>query len=268
MARIRSCKPEFYDNERLAELSLTSRYLYRAMWHWLDKNGVGERGAKYWKAKVFPYDEDIDSKKVEKCIESLVVQKRLFEIVIDDKAHLFCPDMPDHQNFHREEKSKYPYSLDELKSMVPEQCKNSTSTVPAQQRSEIGDLKSEICNQRSEALSAADLQELWNQHCDPLPKCKTLGRSREDKARAQIKFHPDKSHWVDSIKKFTASKFCRDEWRPGFDDWLDEKKRIRALEGKYDGTSARDSPKTFAQQTWDANKQSAMELEAMKNGGE
>lgn len=117
------------------------------------------------------------------------------------------------------------------------------------------------------ALRPATLQSLWNDNCHPLPKCKTLGKSREKKARAQLKLYPEKTHWVDSLKKLTASKFCVEEWKPGFDDWLDEAKRIRALEGKYDNGrgSPRGGQKTFAQQTWDANAQSAMELEEMKN---
>ena len=114
------------------------------------------------------------------------------------------------------------------------------------------------------AFRPADLRELWNSNCGPLPKCKTLGRSREDKARAQIKLYPDRTHWVDALKKFTSSRFCTEEWLPGFDDWLNESKRIRAVEGKYDGT-ARGSPKTFQQQTFDANKEAFFELEGMKN---
>ena len=146
MARIRSCKPEFYDNESLAELPLEVRYLYRAMWHWLDMVGLGPRGAKYWKAKVFPYDEKISTENVECFLLQLKKQKRLFIVEHEGKQFLYCPDMPAHQHFHKSEQAKYSIPQDVLYSTVLAQCEHGTSTVPAALRSEIGDLKSEIGN--------------------------------------------------------------------------------------------------------------------------
>ena len=149
MARIRSCKPEFYDNESLADLSLEVRYLYRAMWHWLDMVGLGPRGAKYWKAKVFPYDEKITTENVECFLQHLITQKRLFIIDHDGKQLLYCPDMPAHQHFHKSEQPKYSIPQSVLYSTVEARCKHGTNTVPAALRSEIGDLRSEIGDLRT-----------------------------------------------------------------------------------------------------------------------
>jgi len=78
------------------------------------------------------------------------------------------------------------------------------------------------------------LFELWNSNCDPLPKAERLSDPRKAKARAQIDKYPDEKHWLEVIAKFKASDFCREQWRPGFDDLLSEPKRLKALEGSYD----------------------------------
>src|SRR3990167_11004383 len=137
VARIRSCKPKFYDNEQLAELSLEARYLYRAMWHWLDMVGLGPRGARYWKAKVFPYDEKISNEKVEGYLQELIEDRRLFIVDHEGDVLLFCPDMPPHQHFHKAEEPKYSIPQDVLYNTVQARCKHGISTVPAALRSEI-----------------------------------------------------------------------------------------------------------------------------------
>jgi len=111
-------------------------------------------------------------------------------------------------------------------------------------------------------LDPADLRNLWNDNCSTLPKCKNLSEKRIKVCRAQIKKYPDKPHWIDAINKFTCSKFCIEQWKPGFDDWLSEDKRIRAIEGRYDGN--RSGPKTFSEQTFEANKQTWEAIDAME----
>lgn len=109
------------------------------------------------------------------------------------------------------------------------------------------------------ALRPISLQNLWNNQ-DFLPRCKVLSASREKKAKTQIKLYPDESHWVESLKKLVESRFCVEEWKPGFDDWLDEKKRLKAIEGKYDDKRG---AKTFNQARTDANKQAFNEIDRM-----
>jgi hypothetical protein len=74
---------------------------------------------------------------------------------------------------------------------------------------------------------------LWNQ-TEKLPKAKDLTEERARKCRAQIQKYPSASHWVQARAKLEASRFAITEWKPGFDDFLSESKRTRALEGKYD----------------------------------
>jgi len=99
-------------------------------------------------------------------------------------------------------------------------------------------------------LTPKTLFEFWNENRKVLPACVKLSESRKRRAKAQIKNYPDIKHWEQSLSRRLLSQFCRSEWRPGFDDWLSEGKRIKALEGKYDDRKKSD-PKSFSQQRED-----------------
>jgi hypothetical protein len=83
-------------------------------------------------------------------------------------------------------------------------------------------------------LSPQDLLNLWNENCKTLPKATKLTDSRTNHARAQLLKYPAIDHWTKSLVKFVSSEFCLSKWRPDFDHFLNESKRISALEGRYD----------------------------------
>lgn len=55
--RIRTIKPAFYKNEKLAELPLSARMLFVGLWGLADREGRLEYRPKYIKAEIFPYDD-------------------------------------------------------------------------------------------------------------------------------------------------------------------------------------------------------------------
>ena len=61
MGRIRSIKPEFFQDEDLAELSPLHRILFAGLWTEADREGRLEDRPKRLKAMLLPYDEaDVD----------------------------------------------------------------------------------------------------------------------------------------------------------------------------------------------------------------
>ncbi len=54
--RIRTIKPSFYKNEKLAELPVEARMLFVGLWGLADRDGRLEYRPKYIKAEIFPYD--------------------------------------------------------------------------------------------------------------------------------------------------------------------------------------------------------------------
>ena len=57
MGRIRYLKPEFFEDEHLAELPFWVRLLFAGMWNIADKAGRFEDRPKKIRIKIFPYDE-------------------------------------------------------------------------------------------------------------------------------------------------------------------------------------------------------------------
>lgn len=61
MARIRTIKPQFFKNEQLADLPMSTRLLFIGLWTLADKEGRFEDRPKRIKAELFPYDNiDVD----------------------------------------------------------------------------------------------------------------------------------------------------------------------------------------------------------------
>lgn len=85
-----------------------------------------------------------------------------------------------------------------------------------------------------DSLQPEDLLFLWGQARGPFSAVAKFSKARRDKARSQLRRYPDATHWAQVMARFRWSKFCEEEWKPTFDDFLSETKRIRALEGKYD----------------------------------
>ena len=77
-----------------------------------------------------------------------------------------------------------------------------------------------------------EIVKLWNGSV--FPKVKIMSDARKKKLAIQIKKYPDLEHWVEALQKLQASEFCTSKWRPCFDDFLSESKRIAAIEGRYD----------------------------------
>ncbi len=59
MARIRTIKPEFWEDEGVAALSRDARLLWIATWNCADDEGILRWTPDYIKAQVFPYDADV-----------------------------------------------------------------------------------------------------------------------------------------------------------------------------------------------------------------
>jgi hypothetical protein len=127
MARIRYIKPEFFEDERLGDLSLMARYLYLGLFCHLDRTGVAPYSNRIFKAKVFPFDDQISATDVENAVNALVQAGRLQRFRWNEQEYVYCKTFTKHQLFHKNERSKFPLSQEEIEAL----CKHSASTVQA-----------------------------------------------------------------------------------------------------------------------------------------
>lgn len=108
MARTRYIKPEFFDSEKVAELSLAARLLFVGLWTLADRDGRFELSPRRIKARLFPYDDAID---VTALLNELIGRKMLQPYSASDGTALgFLPGFPKHQRPHP----------NEAKSVLPE----------------------------------------------------------------------------------------------------------------------------------------------------
>lgn len=100
MPRIRTIKPKFWDDLKIAKLSRDSRLIFIAMWNFCDDNGVIIADHTWLKSKILPYD-DITVATFKKWIDELT----RFEFIqtIDDNGsfYFFIPNFRKHQVINR-----------------------------------------------------------------------------------------------------------------------------------------------------------------------
>jgi len=97
MARIRSIKPEFWADRKLARLSRDARLLYVALWNQADEHGRVQGDVRYVKGHCLPYDDDLSLKDVERLLAELVEAGRVVRYVVDEDPYLHLPTLGKHQ---------------------------------------------------------------------------------------------------------------------------------------------------------------------------
>ena len=101
--------------------------LYIGLWCHLDRTGVAQLSPKVFKAKIFPFDDEVTADKVAELVFELTQSGRLKAFEHDGKKFVYCPNFKKHQLFHKNEKSKYSFSDEYIQA----QCQHSSSTVLA-----------------------------------------------------------------------------------------------------------------------------------------
>jgi len=112
VARIRSIKPEFWDDRKLAKrTSRDARLLYIALWNLADEWGRVNGDPQWIKGQVFSYDDDLTADSIAKMLEELE-NPALGAVVAyeaDGDPYLFLPKLGKHQRLEPEKvKSRLP----------------------------------------------------------------------------------------------------------------------------------------------------------------
>lgn len=110
MPRIRTVKPEFWEDETIATLSRDARLLFVATFNLADDEGLVRWTPSYIKANVFMYDEDIEVADARRLMDELVVAELLFPYTAGKaKQQLgFIVNFRRHQKINRPQPSKLP----------------------------------------------------------------------------------------------------------------------------------------------------------------
>lgn len=109
MARIRSIKPEFWVDRRLAQaVSRDARLLYIGLWNLADEHSRLHGDERYVKGQVFPYDDELGLAAIRDLLTELERAGRVVRYDVDGEPYLFLPKLDKHQ---RLEATKVPSRL-------------------------------------------------------------------------------------------------------------------------------------------------------------
>lgn len=98
MARIRSVKPEFWRDRKLArKTSRDARMLYVGLWNYADEHERANGDVVVIKGDVFPYDDDIDTARIEILLKELESAGVVTRYTVDGDPFLHLPNLHKHQ---------------------------------------------------------------------------------------------------------------------------------------------------------------------------
>jgi hypothetical protein len=128
VVRIRSTKPEFWQDEKMArELSRDARLLYKALWSESDDDGRLRGNIAYLHGTLFPYDPGswfVDA------LDQLIRTGRAVAYEADGGSYLFLPKMLKHQKIDKPTPSKLPPPPDSAPSCSREPRENLATVSP------------------------------------------------------------------------------------------------------------------------------------------
>jgi hypothetical protein len=98
VARIRSVKPEFWTDRKMARsLSREARLFYIALWNQADEHGRLQGDPRFLKGQCFPYDDDLGLDDIDRLVDEVAASGRAVKYVVDGDPYLFLPKLGDHQ---------------------------------------------------------------------------------------------------------------------------------------------------------------------------
>ena len=96
MPRIRTIKPEFWIDDRLAVIPPWSRLFYIGLWNFCDDVGVFEWKPNQLKVQILPYDQEVD---INKCLNDLMSIQCLLKFTHEGKEYGYIKNFSKHQKF-------------------------------------------------------------------------------------------------------------------------------------------------------------------------
>jgi hypothetical protein len=134
MARIRSLKPEFWNDVKMARASRDARLLYMALWNQADEHARCYGDTRWIKGHCLPYDDDLDLAAIDTLLGELAEHHRIQRYEVDGEPFLYLPKLAQHQRLEpaktpsRLPKPPDPEKIPERSENFPEQVTNRSRT--------------------------------------------------------------------------------------------------------------------------------------------
>jgi hypothetical protein len=103
MARIRNITPGFFDDEDLAKVSRDARLLFAGLWTQADREGRLEDRPERLRARLFPYEADIDPTRTDALLDDLAIHHFIVRYRVDGTALIQIRTFAKHQYVSKRE---------------------------------------------------------------------------------------------------------------------------------------------------------------------
>jgi len=119
MARIRTIKPEFWDDEKVTRVSLQARLTFVGMWNQSDDYAVVKGHPLWLKNKIFPYD-DIKLAQFGEWLAELERQRFIIPFDANGEKYYYIRNFNKHQNIDRPSKTtRNPAAPEDIETSTP-----------------------------------------------------------------------------------------------------------------------------------------------------
>jgi hypothetical protein len=106
--RIRTIKPDFWTDAKIATLSYLARLLFIGLWNVADDEGRFKSDPRILKGCLFPTDDETTVEKITGALRELSGSGRVVLAEIDGEQYGCCPNFRKHQKINKPSKSRLP----------------------------------------------------------------------------------------------------------------------------------------------------------------
>lgn len=111
MPRIRTVKPEHWDDKNLVLISMQAHLLWIGTWNYSDDKGIIENDPVYIKSKIFPRRTEVRVEQISQWIEQLIKARYMIPFDYKGQGYLISRTFIEHQRIDKPQPSKIPESI-------------------------------------------------------------------------------------------------------------------------------------------------------------
>lgn len=137
MARKRMIDPDFWTDEKLGQCKRDERLFFMGLISNADDKGRGRGNIKLLKATIFPYDDDLKVKDIERMACSLMIKGMAIFYVVDGQEFYCLPNFSKHQTINKPTESNIPEIPENWQEVaLPEYYRSPTVVLPPKRKEE------------------------------------------------------------------------------------------------------------------------------------
>jgi hypothetical protein len=114
MARIRTIKPEFWDDEKLAREPREARLLFIGLLTFSDDYGIVKGNPEWLQGRIFPFDQDLTKIKFQKLLKGLADHNFIIPFDSNGENFYFIKNFLKHQKINRPSLTRNPAPPDSI----------------------------------------------------------------------------------------------------------------------------------------------------------